>query len=985
MGRLFSSVFLIAAMAVTFGQDIQDKDRQLEILFGQSGSKDIKPWDKKAEREKFHPTVVRGTLAADRDAAYQKRLQLEKESFLMGYLWKNVGPEPQSGRVMMITAPENNPDQVYAAFATGGLFRTEDDGQTWTSLWDNQPSFGIGDFAVSKDGKTIYLGTGEANNQRTSYSGTGMYKSTDSGKTWSFIGLPESHHIGRIVMDPKDENTVWVAVTGHLYSANPERGLYKTTDGGKSWKQVLKKDEFTGAIDIQLDPKNPKVAVAAMYQRDRRAWNFLESGPGSAVYRTEDGGNSWKQISTLPSGESCGRVGLAWAKSDNKIVYAFVENPGKNEGWGDEDERTRSGVLTPRRFLKLDAKMFQEIEKPVLETFWKAYAPADAKLDDVLAGLKDGKMTMADVKAKIEVKSPNAFDPGQNADELYKSTDGGKTFAKVTKFGEIGGYYYERVFVNPKNSDDVWICGVPMLRSTDGGKNFKDGVTRDVHVDHHAVYFDQRNPNHVWVGNDGGIYLSRNDGKNWFHFENLSVGQTTTVAVDNKSPYNIYTGLQDNGTMRGPSDFLLGVTSPNKWEDIGGGDGSAIAIDPRPEFDLVYGASQFGAHYARDFKNNSSYSARPRGAAGEAQRANWISPIQLSTFNADIVYIGFNRLYRSFDRGRTFKPISPDLTRNRPNGDVPHSTIKDLSESPLKFGLIYCGGDDGRVTMTPDGGNTWIDIPTPQPEKWVSRIVASRHDENTVFCSQSGFREDDWSAYLWKSTDQGKTWKSIVGNLPHETINVVREDPKNKDILYVGTDLGVYVTFDGGTTWEVLGGALGHLPVHDMVIQEREYDLVVATHARGCWVLPLKPVMALTKEQRSADLTISSLSDMSRSVMWGYERRAPYTTEPSSIPTLKCSFFSKASGAGTIELVDKDGKVVLKRDQDVIRGLNNTSLELRLTKEGIIVGPPAAPKDAKEAVKDPFESKRATFVPIGSYKLRITIGGKSVEKDWKLD
>lgn len=967
MGRSISSLLLIAALAVSFGQE-------------------IKPYDKKGERAKFHSEVLKGSSAAFRSASYAKRKQLESESFLMGFKWRNVGPEVQSGRVMMIHQPEGKPNQVLAAFATGGLYRTEDDGQTWESLWDDQESFGIGDFAVSKDGNTIYLGTGEANNQRTSYSGTGMYKSVDAGKTWQFIGLPESHHIGRVVIDPKDENTVWVAVTGHLYSANPERGVYKTTDGGKTWNLVLAKDDLTGAIDIQLNPANPKVAVAAMYHRQRRAWNFLEAGTGSGAHRTEDGGKTWRPVIGLPTDEGCGRIGLAWAQSDPKIVYAFVENPGKNEDWVNEDERVRSGVLTPRRFLKLDAKTFADVEKSVLESFWRTYGPTSTKLDDLLEGIKAGKTTIEDVRKLLESKNPNTFDPGQYADEFYKSVDGGKSFQKVTRFGEIGGYYYERIFVNPQNADDVWFCGVPMLRTTNGGKTFFDGASmRDVHVDHHAVLFDKRDPKKIWIGNDGGIYLTRNDGKSWFHFENLSVGQTTTIAVDNKSPYNIYTGLQDNGTMKGPSTYRPGISDPRDWTDIGGGDGSAIAIDPRPDMDLVYGASQFGSHYAIDFKTGQRWSARPRAPQGETQRANWISPIILSSHHPDIVYVGFNRLYRSFDKGRNYKPISPDLTRNRPNGDVPHSSLKDISESPLKFGLIYAGSDDGRVTMTPDGGNTWVDIPTPQPEKWVSRVVASRHDENTVYVSQSGFREDDWSAYLWKSTDQGKTWTSIAGNLPHETINVVREDPKNKDILYVGTDLGVYVTFDGGATWEVLGGGLGHLPVHDMVIQEREYDLVIATHAKGCYVLPLKPVLAVTKEQREADLTITSVSDVTRSATWGYERRQPYPTEPSASPAVKVTFFSKSSGPLKLELVDKSGKVVTSVTRDAIRGYNEASLDLRLTAEKDI--PKAAPKptNGKDAVADPFEALRATFVAKGEYKLKLTVGGKSIEKDWKLD
>ena len=963
----------------------------LAIILGASAfaqeskqDKDLKPYDKAGEKAKFHGTIVRGMPANEKDAAYVKRLAMEVDSPFGGLPWRNVGPEKQSGRVMMIAAPEGKPNQIYVAFATGGLFRTEDEGQSWTSVWENQSSFGIGDFALSKDGQTIYVGTGEANNQRTSYAGTGVFKSTDAGKTWNFIGLPESHHIARVIIDPKDENTVWVAVMGHLYSENPERGLYKTVDGGKNWNLVLQKDEWTGCTDIQLDPKNGKIALAAMYTRDRRAWNFLESGTGSGVSRTEDGGKTWQPIKTLPSGENSGRVGLAWARSNEKIVYAFVENPGKNEDWEDDDERIPTGKLTLRRFARVDESIFVDIDPATLKEFWTTYGPRGSNVEDVVKAVKDKKMTMMEVRAQIEKRNPNAFDPGQNADEIYKSVDGGKTFSRMRKLGQLGGYYYDRAFVNPTNENDLWLCGVPIIRSQDGARTWKNGADFSVHVDYHAVFFDSRQKGTVWVGNDGGAYVSRNDGKSWSHVENLSVGQSTTLALDNDTPYNVYTGLQDNGTMKGPNTYIAGLSAPSTWTDIGGGDGSAVFVDPREDQGLVYVASQFGAHQAR-LKNVGGYSARPRTLPSENSRANWISPLILSPHQSDIVYVGFNRLYRSFDRGHTYKPISPDLTKNKPNGDVPYSTIKDVSESPIKFGLIYCGADDGRMTMTPDGGNTWTDIPTPKPDKWISRVVASKFDESTVYVSQSGYREDDWSAYLWKSTDKGKTWTSIVGNLPAETINVVREDPKNKDILYVGTDMGVYITFDGGTTWETLHGGISHIPVHDIQIQERDNDLVIATHARGCLVLNLNTVKSLTPELRNEDLKILSLSDGIRGSLWGYERRPEYSTEMPKNPTAKVSFYAKAAGKAKLEIIDKAGKVWLTKDIETVKGFNAAEIGLRLTDEKFDVTKPTKPKDAKEAIVDPFIANRATYLAAGTYKFVVTLNGKKVEKDWKLE
>lgn len=945
-------------------------------------AQDIKPWDKKAEKAKFHSVAVKGMPAAEREASYNKRLAMEADSVFGNILWRNVGPEIQSGRVMRIATPAKATHQMLVAFATGGLFRTEDEGQTWKSLWENQSSFGIGDFDVSKDGKTIYLGTGEANSQRTSYAGTGMYKSIDGGETWQFIGLPESHRIAKITIDPKNENTVWVAVLGHLYSQNNERGVYKTTDGGKTWNLVLSKDEWTGCIDIALDPKNPNIAVAAMYERDRRAWNFLESGDGSGVFRTEDGGKSWRPVNTLPKGEACGRVGLTWAQGNNKIVYAFVENPAKNEDWLSEDERIASGTLTLRRFATIDEDIFVSIDKDVLGRFWTANGPRDSKLDDVLAQVKEKKITMADVRKMIETRNPNAFDPGQNSDEVYKSEDGGKTFKRTRKVGSLGGYYFNRAFVNPRNDDEVWMTTLLPLRSKDGGKSFDSPAGNDVHVDYHWIHFDPRNDKTVWVGNDGGLYVTRNDGKSWTHINNLSVGQSTTLAVDNATPYNIYTGLQDNGTMKGPSTYRPGISDVGLWTEITGGDGSAIFVDPRTDLNIVYTASQFGSHVRVDQTTGRRQGVRP---PGQNLRANWISPLILSPHHPDIVYVGFNRLFRSFDRGVSYKPISPDLTRERPNGDVPHSTLKDISESPLKFGLIYCGADDGRMTMTADGGSTWTDIPTPSPEKWISRVVASKYDEATVYVAQNGYRDDDFNAYLWKSTDYGKTWKSIVGNLPAESINVVREDHKNRDTLYVGTDMGVFVTFDGGATWESLHGGLGHQPIHDLVIQEREDDLVIASHSRGCYVLNLKQVRAVTKDLRAADLTILDLADGSRLASWGYERRQPFSDTLPNSPTVRFNVFAKEAGDMKVDIVDKDGKVVVTNTVKALKGYNPVSLDLRLTPEKFDVKAPAKPKDGKEAVADPFAANRATFLEIGSYKIVVTQGGKTVSKDWKLN
>lgn len=974
-----SALFVSSSLPV-FAQEDPEQEQQ-----EQAG----KRMSKAAERAKFHPTKVTGMSATERMRGWEQHKRLVADSVFGGIAWRNVGPEVQSGRVNDIAAPANDPGKVYVAYATGGLYRTEDDGISWTSLFDHESSFGIGAIAVSKDGQTIWVGTGEANSQRTSYAGTGILKSTDAGKTWQNMGLLESHHIAKVVIDPKNPNTVYVASLGHLYSQNSERGVYKTTDGGKSWELILKTDDYTGCGDIVIDPKNPNVLVAAMYDRDRRAWNFRESGPGSAAFRTEDGGRTWKKITTLPSGEDMGRTCFTICESKPNVLYAMIESPTSDPDWATADERIPSGRLTPRRFLLLTEETIQQVDKAQLRTFLTTNAPRGTTADDVLSKIKDGKMTMADLKKLIETRSPELFS-ADAGDRCFRSDDNGRTWKKTPdgSFGTIGGYYYNKIFVNPKDPDEVYACGLPVLHSTDGGKSWTS-VAQRAHVDYHAVWFDSRDPKKTWFGNDGGLYLSHDSGKTIRHLNNLSVGQTTTLAVDNRTPYNIYVGLQDNGTMKGPSNYVPGRSDLNAWTSIGGGDGSWVTVDPREDLDLVYVASQFGAHSGRQGNPKASWGARANAGPGqEPLRYNWISPLVLSPHHPDIVYLGAQRLFRSFDKGRGYKPISPDLTKNRPNGDVPFSTIKDISESPLRFGLIYVGCDDGNVKMTPDGGLNWIDIPTPQPNKWVSRVVASKYAENTVYVSQNGYREDDFAAYLWKSTDNGKTWTSITGNLPAECINVVREDPTHRNMLYVGTDAGVYVTFDGGLTWEALAGNLPTVPVHDLVIQPNAKDLVIATHSKGVFILPLAKIYDLSDSVRNAPLTVFDVDNMTRSSTWGYDpSRAVYDVSPPRNPQVEVPLFTRDPGKGMIRLINKDGKVVLEKAFDAIRGYNFVSfgLETAPGKPGTVDVTKRTIKTAADALADPRESERPQYLPVGEYKLEVSVGSAKVTKDWKLE
>lgn len=932
---------------------------------------------KAEEQRKFH-SPVKGMDDAARMRGYDQRLRMEAASPFGALNWRTIGPMSQGGRVVTITAPALHPDQIYVAFATGGLYRTEDDGITWTSMFEHEAAFGIGDVATSKDGKTIWVGSGEANAQRTSYAGAGMFKSTDAGKTWHRMGLEATQHVGKVLIDPKHEDTVWVAACGHLYSQNPERGIYKTTDGGRTWVASLQVDSDTGGIDLAIDPRNSDVVYASMWERDRRAWNFLESGQGSAVYKTVNGGKTWTKLTGLPSGYAAGRIGLALCPSKPDSIYAFNDNQAEDERWLDRDDRAPSGVLTPRRFLLLNEDSFVALDPKVIGSFLSRYAPSSLKAEEVIQAVKDKKMTLKDLRAKIEERNASTFGGGLAGVELYRSDDAGKTWHEVDTghFGELGGYgyYFGKVFVNPKDDQEVYVTSLDMIRSKDGGRTWSP-VRGGVHSDQHALLFDQRGVGKLWIGCDGGVYIT-SDWKTTRHIENLAVGQATALALDNATPYNVYVGLQDNGTMFGPSSGGGGFRrgSSSAWQVIGGGDGAVVQVDPRDGTDTVYTSSQFGAVGAVNNIAKSNWRLRPTGADN---RFNWITPFILSPSNPDIVYLGSNKLYKSTNQGKAFEAISPDLTKNLPNGDVPYSTIKDISESPLQAGLIYVGTDDGNVKMTPDGGATWSDISTPAPTKWVTRVVASKWDKDTVYVSQSGYREDDFAAYLFRSTDRGKTWTSISSGLPPETINVVREDPKKKGVLYVGTDMGVFISFDSGSSWTALTGDLPHLPVHDLLVQARDEELVVATHARGALILPLKMVYGVA-EFMGKDLVLETLSEARRPT--GYESLGQYGAEQTMSP-IKGQFWTKVAGPAVFQIKHKDGKVVREKKLSAITGYNFFDFDILVSPSQF--GPPIK-ADPKNPLNDPYAARRAVYLPVGDYTVELTVGGKTVKQAWKI-
>jgi hypothetical protein len=802
---------------------------------------------------------VKPTPATERMKGLEQRKILSQRSTYNSTAFRNIGPTVMSGRVVDLEVNASDPTEFYVAYATGGLWYSNNNGQSFTPLFDSLDVMTIGDIAVNWNTGDIWVGTGEVNSSRSTYAGLGVYKSSDKGKTWNYLGLPESHHIGKIQLHPTNPNTAWVAVMGHLYSANKERGVYQTTDGGKTWKHTLAIDENTGVVELELNPQNPSELYAAAWYRTRRAWNFEEGGATSGIYKSGDGGATWTLItkggSGFPSGSHVGRIGLAVYPKNPQIVYAIVDNQQARPDTAKKD--TAKYVLND--FKNLNVAQFAALNTAKVDTFLKQMGLLSRyNAAQIKEGVASGRWKPTVLSDHFNVN--DGFQGTPIGAEIYRSDNGGQSWKKANtkalNLYSTFGYYFGKIYVSPANDQKLVITGIDIEYSTDGGKTFTEMADDNVHADHHAVWINPARDSHIFSGNDGGLNISYDDGKNWFKANTPPLGQLYTVTVDNARPYNVYGGLQDNGVWWGPSTYRFGTAWHQNgnypYKSIGGGDGMQVQVDTTDN-QTVYAGSQFGA-YTRINKMDprSRKSVRPLHSLGEAPlRFNWQAPILLSKHNPQVFYIGANRLYRSFNRGDSLAPLGPDLTGGKVEGDVPYGTLTAIAESPLRFGLLYTGSDDGRIQVSKDAGFSWTGVGNALAGKkaaaaqlpqglWVSRLVASRFSEPRVYASLNGYRNDDFRPFLYVSEDHGATWQQLGTDLPAEPINVVREDPWNENILYVGTDGGLYVSTDRGKTFMMWGAGLPKsIPVHDIAIQEREREIVLGTHGRSLYVAKL--------------------------------------------------------------------------------------------------------------------------------------------------
>jgi photosystem II stability/assembly factor-like uncharacterized protein len=915
---------------------------------------------------------IEPSSAVVRHAGLEKRKLLEEKSLVNNVKFRNIGPTIMSGRAVDLEVNPIDPTEFYIAYASGGLWHTINNGQSFTPIFDKEDAITIGDIAVNWKNRNIWVGTGEANSSRSSYAGTGIYFSADTGKSWQYKGLPESHHIGKILLTP-DPQVIIVGVLGHLYSPNKERGIYKTTDGGSTWKLTLYIDDNTGAADLFSDPKKPAILYACMWHRQRRGWNFTEGGKSSGIYKSTDNGDTWslltKEGSGFPTGEGVGRTGLAIYPENPDIIYAFLDN--QNHG---KDKTEKDTSRYDAKDLKgIDKTAFLKLDDKKLDDFLKSKDfPEKYNAENVKELVRTDSITPQEILEYINDANNSLFESPIIGAEIYRSENGGVSWTKTNTLDLKNlcftyGYYFGKIFISPKDDKKIYVCGYPLVKSVDGGKTFLSIDGDNTHPDHHAVWINPDKDRHMIICNDGGVNITYDEGKTWFKANTPPVGQFYTVAVDNAKPYNVYGGLQDNGVWAGPSTnvnnnvWLEEGTYP--FQNLMGGDGMQVQVDTRDNA-TTYTGYQFGFYYRINRNTGDTKPIKPRNDIGEPNyRFNWQTPIWLSKHNMDILYFGTNRFHRSMEKGANWKTLSDDLTSHDKTGDVPFNTIVAIHESPTRFGLIYCGTDDGHVWCSKDAGYTWKNVSAGLPAGlYVSRVTASAFSENRVYASVNGYRNDYFAPYVFVSENNGDTWKNISSGLPEEPVNVIKEDVKNQNLLFCGTDNGLYISVDRGNSWMGMNKNLPRVAVHDLVVHPRENELVLGTHGRSFYIASLKEIQQITDSFIQKTLFIFPLGDLTISKNWG--KGAESFSEPAK-PSVEIGYYSRFSGVMKIQIVSRKGNILKTFTDSAEAGLNYITYDVTLDSASV----KKIEKENKITLKK--AENENYFLPVGKYIVAI--------------
>jgi photosystem II stability/assembly factor-like uncharacterized protein len=802
-----------------------------------------------------------------------------------GLIARSIGPATMGGRVTAVAVVEKSPATQYVGAAAGGLWKTTDDGKTWACVFEGRPHASIGAVAVAPSNPSVvWLGTGEANARNSVSWGNGVFRSRDAGMTWDHVGLRETHHIGRIVVHPTDPDTAYVAALGHLWGPNPERGVFVTRDGGKTWQHTLKLDAVTGAVDLVGERGDPQILYAAAYAVRRDAFsggNPVEQfSPRAGIYRTRDGGTSWQRLERGLPKNAMGRIGLDVYRKDPRVVYAVVQT-----------EKTDIG--------------------------------------------------------KVAGQAPRPGGPVETGG-VFVSRDRGDTWGKLNDLCPRP-FYFGQIRVDPTDESRLWVLGIPLYASVDGGKTFSPspGATK-IHVDHHDLWIDPGDPRHLFLGTDGGVYSSRNRGQSWTPIKNLPISQFYGIGLDSNKPYRIYGGLQDNGSWGGPSqnNSSLGIINSD-WTRVLGFDGYHCRVPP-DDPNTVYAEGQYGRLHRYDRLTGKAVSIRPGEKKGEAPkvRFNWSSPVEISPHDSKTIYFGGNLLFESNDRGQTWREISRDLTRGKAGAvyrDLGH-TLTAIAVSPVKEGVLYAGSDDGKVHVTQDGGENWADVSDKLPGVTglytVTRITASPTRAGTATLALTRHRQNDRAPYLFRTDDHGKTWRSICGNLPAGgPIQGLCVSTKNPRLIFVGTEFGAFVTLDAGVSWERLR-AIPHCPVHDLVIHSRDRELVVATHGRGLYVMDIAPLEEATPKVLAAKAHLFRIRPAQPRVVVPTTMPFGRTYAGQNPPDGAVIHYRMGARAKrvTIEILSAEGDVVGRAEGATTPGLHRLLWRLkRLTKTGDLV------------------------------------------------
>ena len=844
---------------------------------------------------------------------------------LLGSLrWRSIGPANTGGRIddFAVARVPGQPDAIYVATASGGVFKSTNQGTTWAPIFDRVDAMmSIGDISVAPSNPSVvWVGTGEANNRQSSSWGDGVYKSVDAGRTWTSSGLADTRHIGRIVIHPSNPDVVYVAAAGHLWGPNIERGVFKTTDGGRTWNKVLFVDDNTGATDLVMDPLDPQTLFAAMYQRQRKAWGFNGGGSGSGIFRSRDGGATWTRLANgLPQGDK-GRIGLDIFHGDPRVIFAVVEAAGRDNG-------------------------------------------------------------------------------------VYRSADRGDTWQAWSTLNPRP-MYYSQIRSDPTDAARVYLLGSNrgFYISNDGGKTFAD-VFSSIHSEDHALWIDPDDTNHLIVGGDGGVSISWDRGQTWLFRDNLPVGQFYEISADRQDPYVVCGGLQDNGHWCVPSATRNrnGISNREGF-NIGSGDGFYARLDPTDARTAII-ESQDGRANRVNLSTLERQAVSPlppdRLAKGERERWNWNSPLVMSSFDPKTIYMGSNTVFKSADRGATWKAISPDLTANidreslqmmgapvparalsRHDGQTSFSTLTTIGESPLDPALLYTGSDDGRVMVTRDGGQKWSAlnerIPGLPPGTYVSSLLPSRHLAGRVYATFDGHYNDDYRAYAYVSDDYGQTWRSIAAGLPVTSVHRIREHARNARLLFLGHERGIHFSIDGGASWSPLNLNMPNVPVDDILIHPRDNDLVAGTHGRSIWVLDnISALEALTPDAMRSDAFLvpparARLLSIYNPQAW-YGAGQYFAPNPDFGAAVDYYLRAESKDEVSVTVADARGATVRTIKGTSRAGLNRASWDLRME--------PPLPDGAREApaVGGFGGSPQGPLVLPAVYTVTVNAAGRSLK------